>query len=607
MLATLFAILPLVSPVKDSIPRLDTARVAAVRWQFAADNGFQRKWTPNGNAINLAQELTQTGVYVKQYGPNGLATVSVRGADPQQTQVLWNGIPISNPMHGMADLNTFGMAGISQISLINSSAASFYGSGNVGGALLLSHNAPERNGFATSYSVNPWGLFSGAMDGSIRKNGYYLRATTGMYGGKNQYPVRIPNNSTTAIHKEMNASVVNNMERLILGKEGEKWDLKSIVEYNQAKRGLGSQPQSDKYAGEQWDENMRFMAESKYHVKDFKWNARAAAIKDLIRFRDTNTGEDERTLAKSFHLQSEWSGVYKNMHWLTAADFQAIVAHAPAYNGQKRRNYPAQIAAIQWKEKKWCSAASMRFEWFEKLPVYAASIGRELGQFKLAAAARTSFRRPALNDLFWDRNDHVALKPEKGKEVECTLDWTYKRDAAEIQFQGGAFTRQLSNAIIWIPTGFKWEAVNYFSANYSGIQVRFFGKTKFKKSVFTLIANGETVYSQVKVGNEEKAYERIFVPNVNGSLQAAWTCLSWSFNADMVHTGRRFIATDNSSQLPGFSILNAGMEKKITLHAVEMNVALNASNILGAAYYVMPGKPMPFRGFQITIKLKYIQ
>lgn len=607
MLATLFAILPLVSPVKDSIPRLDTARVAAVRWQFAADNGFQRKWAPNGTCINLAQELTKTGVYLKQYGPNGLATLSVRGADPQQTQVLWNGIPISNPMHGMADMNTFGMTGISQISLINSSAASFYGSGNVGGALLLSHHAPEKNEFSTSFSANPWGLFSGSMDGSMRKGGKYLRATSGVFGGKNQYTFRIPNSNGTAHFKEMNAPVFNNMERLILGIEGEKWDFKSIVEYNQAHRGLGSQPQSDKYAGEQWDENLRFMAESKYHIKGFKWNSRAAAIRDFIRFRDTNSGEDERTLAKSFHLQSECSGVYKNLHWLTAADFQSIVANAPAYHGQKRRNYPAQIAAIQWKQKQWFSAASMRFEWFEKLPVYAASFGREWGRLKLSTAARTSFRRPALNDLFWDRNDNVTLKPEKGKEVECALDWAYTNDVAEIQFQGAAYARQLSNAIIWIPTGFKWEAVNYFSANYSGIQTRFFGKTKFKKSIFTLLLNGETVHSQVKVGNEEKAYQRIFIPNVNGSAQVSWVCQSWSFSADIVHTGHRFIATDNSAQLPSFSILNAGIEKKIILHAVQINLAMNASNILGASYYVMPGKPMPFRGFQFSIKFKYIQ
>ena len=45
-----------------------------------------------------------SGLYVKQYGPGNLATISIRGSSASQTQLFWNGIPVNSPTLGSSDL-----------------------------------------------------------------------------------------------------------------------------------------------------------------------------------------------------------------------------------------------------------------------------------------------------------------------------------------------------------------------------------------------------------------------------------------------------------------------------------------------------------------------
>jgi len=57
---------------------------------------------------NLAEVLTeQSAIYLKNYGPGRLNTTSIRGASSSQTAIVWNGIPLIQPMLGQFDLSLF--------------------------------------------------------------------------------------------------------------------------------------------------------------------------------------------------------------------------------------------------------------------------------------------------------------------------------------------------------------------------------------------------------------------------------------------------------------------------------------------------------------------
>ena len=51
---------------------------------------------------NLATALAmETPLYVRSYGAGTLATLGIRGGSASHTQILWNGIPLRNPMVGL--------------------------------------------------------------------------------------------------------------------------------------------------------------------------------------------------------------------------------------------------------------------------------------------------------------------------------------------------------------------------------------------------------------------------------------------------------------------------------------------------------------------------
>ena len=93
---------------------------------------------------NLAQLLTQQmPVFIKSYGFNGLATVNIRGASAAQSQVLWNGIPITNAALGMADVSSMPVFFIQNLQLVYGSSAALFGSGNVGGTISIETTQPK--------------------------------------------------------------------------------------------------------------------------------------------------------------------------------------------------------------------------------------------------------------------------------------------------------------------------------------------------------------------------------------------------------------------------------------------------------------------------------
>jgi vitamin B12 transporter len=102
----------------------------------------------------LAEALHDApGVDVQRSGSTGkLTDVRLRGADPRQTLVLYDGIPLNGPWLGSFDFADFMGGGRNQVEIFGGPASSLYGSGAVGGVIqirsTLDADAPKRSLFA---------------------------------------------------------------------------------------------------------------------------------------------------------------------------------------------------------------------------------------------------------------------------------------------------------------------------------------------------------------------------------------------------------------------------------------------------------------------------
>ena len=105
---------------------VDTIFINKTRADFASIGRLKVGIANNNRAKTLTDAMGETGTFFKQYGPAGSATITKRGADASQTQVIWNGLPINHPMLGMMDFNNISAYGNDEMYIIEGGNSSMY-------------------------------------------------------------------------------------------------------------------------------------------------------------------------------------------------------------------------------------------------------------------------------------------------------------------------------------------------------------------------------------------------------------------------------------------------------------------------------------------------
>jgi len=598
------------SPQRDSLPRLDTAFVVARRIHFGSIGRFQNVWSGNESSNQgLTQFLSQSGVFLKQYGATGIATISRRGADPQQTQILWNGLPVANAMLGMPDLNTMFLFGSQEISLTDGGNASVYGSGSVGGTLQINHGPNLTSGFSVNHtaSVGSFGRSSNATDLSYAKKNTWMRIQGAYTNANNNFFYRDLVNNEWEKTRMPNANTHFRNGRLQAGSVIGKTSFRGIVEWNSAERNLGRIIGSPINQGSQFDVNSRYLIESTSKLEKVSVVNRVGYTRDKIIFKDTAHHILDTSVASVKHLQSEWYFKFGHSKWMVGADLQLQQGNSNAYAGAIGRNYFAQFVSIIIPIKRWILNPGLRFEWYEKMPVWTLSSEKKIAKnYQFKCNVHTAFRRPTLNDLFWGDNYNSALKSEKGMGAETGVLYTHIQKKASMDMEVCFYGRSLKNAIVWIPDGSIWVPKNYYKGNYMGTQFKLKYNWKIKDNNFHILGSYDYVFSQIYSSAYSEAKQRIFVPKHTAFLQIIYQRFGFQVNGNVTYTGKRFTTSDNSDFMPSFWLFSSNISKTIwNKEKSSANLVFQCENISNLLYQNMPGKPMLPRNYLITLLLHF--
>ena len=149
----------------------DTVRITAYSRTKFSELGRSRVGFETSVDIGSGVELLESeGVFMKQYGVSGSTTVGRRGADATQTQVVWNGLPVNNPMLGMSDFYNQNIWSMDHVELVEGGSSTLVGSGSVGGTLYLNQNPRFYSGS---------NLQAFAENGQYGRNNQMLRSQVG--------------------------------------------------------------------------------------------------------------------------------------------------------------------------------------------------------------------------------------------------------------------------------------------------------------------------------------------------------------------------------------------------------------------------------------------
>ncbi|MDA0784336.1 MAG: TonB-dependent receptor [Bacteroidetes bacterium] len=627
-----------ITPKTDSVSRklelikpVDTVFVHVQRIDFATLGRVVRDYQAGNDDRSLTSALGGAGVFFKQYGVAGSSTISRRGADANQTQVNWNGLPVNNAMLGMTDFNTLLNWGNTEMFLVEGGNSASVGSGSMGGTLFLrngvafgSSKAVEQKSKLLS-TIGSFGERNVAADVSLHNRNLMFQVSALRFESNNAFHfsdlgLDIPSRLMENAHREQS------MVRSVLAYNKGSHYLKVVSEFATMQRQLGLALGSFQALGRQEDNNMRSVLEYIYQPnRGFSATHRLGYVKDQINyFSSPSDSKGSLSIGKTVHFQSEFYRIWGIWNAFLGNDIQFQQAHSEYYLGWSSRILPASLVGLSAAKGKMSYGFNGRYEWHEKVPTMGLSFVYQASkQGSIKANVHSSFRRPTLNDLFWVTGGMAqGLMPEKGKgaEVGYLFKWLpnglWKQNPlgnrhenrwvgqSEVTF----YYRTVDQPILWVPKGTYWFATNLSGGGiYVGWQLSALLKYQMgDKGSVVLKSNLDRVSSRVKQTPESLAYQQIFVPNWNGNVYLGVENLRFESGFGVDYTGRRFIQTDNLQSLDPYALLNLqfGLKKLTLPWGLALQCNWEILNVLNQDYVSMPGRPMPGRAFRVTLLIK---
>ena len=590
---------------------VDTVYIHAQRIELSQIGRVKLEITNSTSPQSMQNSLLNSAVFLKQYGVSGSSTISRRGADPSQTQVLWNGLPVNNSMHGLTDFNNISSFGLQEVFIIEGGNSALFGSGSVGGTIFL-RNKIKYNQGVSGQIVSQYGQYQNYANGAnlvISKKYHYLQLTASTINNYNKFPFfdRVEGVNRSAD----NAYLKQQLFRAVYGYKKLAHEFKMVVENNSGNRGLGTQIGSSQYLGIQKDNNFRSVFEYQFSANDFQSVMRLGYVRDIIKYYSDGIHGDS-SVAHTPYFQTEIYKTWKGVRWLFGIDAQQINAYSLNYKLlNANRFYSASLISATFKMLKSDITVNSRFEHFEKIPTAGISMVTPLRTFaKLKFNVHTSFRRPTLNDLFWNTNSTKMAIPEKGWGTEIGIQKEFNSNKQQYSFEITGYYRELNNPIIWVPNGASWIATNFYNGKYLGAQMQSKYMFSINETKVKIFAIADWVRTQVKNSGESIAQQQIFIPDFMGNFGFSHIVKKATWGVDVQHVGNRFIQSDNQQWLAGYRLINAQIGlNQIILHTnknhseVKMNVLVECKNLFNNLYQSMPNRAMPGRTLSMSLSI----
>lgn len=119
-------------------------------------------------AATLADWLAgQPSVQLRERGPGSRQEVTVRGSRPEGVLVLLDGVPLNDPVTGTADLSMVPVGSLASATLVRGTASGRFGSGALGGVLLLRSRRPGGTLASGGLETGSFGRKAADLYGSV--------------------------------------------------------------------------------------------------------------------------------------------------------------------------------------------------------------------------------------------------------------------------------------------------------------------------------------------------------------------------------------------------------------------------------------------------------
>jgi len=501
---------------------------------------------------------------------------------------------------------------MNKVNIVYGGSSALWGSGNVGGALLLENDAPVFDSGRHSLFINggmgSFGQYMGGIKGCISTKRWYFSADVFAQAAQNNFVYS--DNSGGKVNMSNSRLQSDAAMAEAAYKIGTNNVLSLVAWYQQYDRQIPPSLSEASSVKEQMDGSLRTVLNWNKVKRDNTWYVRESFIRDEINYTDAAIELKSDNIVYQYYGEIGWKRQFHEYGQLLL--FSPVqVAWLPQPDGTKQQNRAALAGAYDLKKfnDRFDVAINARGEIINSQSIFLPGADASFAITRwltIRANVQRTYRTPTLNELYYFPGGNTSLKPEQGWNEDAGYTVKGKLGSFSFYHDLSVFNRNIHDWIYWTG-GAIWTPHNIAEVHSRGVETENnieygTGKWKFHIGVNTSYVLATTVSSYIY--NDGSIGKQIpYTPRYNGQMNIGFSFRQLYVNYNHTYTGYRFTTTDESAYILPYETGNMQLmyNTSIERHSIQLIAACN--NIWNRQYEVVADRPMPGINWQAGFKV----
>ncbi|MEP6795394.1 MAG: TonB-dependent receptor [Saprospiraceae bacterium] len=601
----------------DSVQVLKQIEVTAERIDLADIGKHTDRIDKSTLSFNRHEDLAsalsmQTPLFVRSYGSGTLATLGIRGGSASHTQIVWNGIPLRNPMLGLQDLSLIPVVFFDEAAIHYGGHGSAFGSGAVGGLISISNSQVSKiNRIGINLSAGSWGhrggdiqldygigriRFSSRLFSQYAENNFRFRLDKGL-PEHNQVHNQIKDNG---ILQEISYSI------------DEKQFITGRLWFQYADRQIPPLSTQNTSKAAQQDKILRASLQWNYVADKFHWQLKSAWLDEVNDYQDTLILLYTHNRFRTWLAEAEASyNPGNNVSIALGVNTEIAQGQSENYLTTNSRNQSAVFSSVRLVSNSWMWRLQARQELTEDilspLLVDLSTEWTGIKKVTFKTSLSRNYRMPTLNDLNWRPGGNPDLVPEEGWTIEAGIHYKSGGEKLNIASSLTAYKRNIDQWIMWMPPvkGISdyWSPINIAKVNSRGLETRcsaeYIGNEWIADVNFGLDLTWSTFENALTQFQIEKGEQLFYVP-----VENLMTGLTLHFHHWTGYYTHHWFGSSSgiNDLIKAANIGSAGLSVEFKGHRFGESLFIQADNIWNVPYRIIERRPMPGRSITAGVR-----
>lgn len=544
-----------------------------------------------------------SNIYFKENGYGMVSSASFRGTNAQQTAVVWNGININSQLTGQTDFNTLIPGNYGDVVVRSGGGSVQYGSGAVGGVILLNDSFRFNDGWKNSLQTS-YGSFNTsklAFNTSLGKEKTSLQIGVNHIASDNDYKylgtdLRNENGAYDQLNINANVGFILSDQQILKVYH-------NTFNGDRDFSGTLTAPANENYR----DLNHRSLIElSSFNERKIA-RLKVGHLYERYRYFPNNQREEfsfgqANTLLANYDYKYQLNKITLN----GIIDFSSIWAKGTSIENAQRSFVSGTFLFSHELSDKLNYGVNLRQEVvsdYQNPFLFSLNSSYKVAKnYIININGSKNHRVPTFNDLYWSgagASGNLEVLPETSWQVEIGQTIEVKNIALSLN----AYSITTDNLIQWRPnTQGVWMAMNVQDVSQYGMELGFDWKRKWGNQ--ELVWESEYAYTK-SIDNTTKN-QFLYVPEHMLRSNLAYQYKKLVAFYQFLYNGSVYTTTDNSDSLSSYTVGNIGLDYHWpNISGIKFILGLKVNNLFNKNYQNVAYRPMPNRNFQLQLITKF--